>query len=255
MTNVVALRRTPKVDDPERVSAIVVAGSGGAASTTTTYGLATALRLGSGADVAAIDGTSDGGNLLDRTAVGAVDGARAIRQLGSRMAVSSAGVVVVGHGDTSDPALVDGLLSDRHLARFHDVGPALRSRRLRPLIEAGAGIVIVAPARSEPLSRMRDGLGWLMNTYGADTLSRTIVAISHQMPETLLDLAPIRDALAPRTAGFVEVPFDAALAQPGRLDHRRLSAGAVDAWTDALDALGHLTAAQDSTDNATGELA
>ncbi len=166
MTNVYPLRRTPKVTDPEQVSAIVVAGSGGAASTTTTYGLATALRLGTGSDVAAIDGTSDGGNLLERTGIDAIDSARAIRQLGSRMAVSSAGVVVVGHGDTTDPALVDGLLADRSLARFHDVGPALRSRRLGPLIEAGAGIVIVAPARSEPLSRMRDALGWLMKTYG-----------------------------------------------------------------------------------------
>ncbi|QCQ94206.1 hypothetical protein [Rhodococcus sp. SGAir0479] len=255
MTNVVALRRTPKVEEPERISAIVVAGSGGAASTTTTYGLATALRLGSGADVAAIDGTSDGGNLLDRTAADPIDSARAIRQLGSRMAVSTAGVVVVGHGDTTDPALVDGLLSDRHLARFHDVGPALRSRRLGPLIEAGAGIVIVAPARSEPLSRMRDGLGWQMNTYGAEVLARTIVAISHQMPDTLLDLAPIRDALAPRTAGFVEVPFDAALTQPGRLDHRRLSPAALDAWTDALDALGQITTPHTDTDETAGELA
>ncbi len=201
MTNVYPLRRTPKVTDPEQVSAIVVAGSGGAASTTTTYGLATALRLGTGSDVAAIDGTSDGGNLLERTGIDAIDSARAIRQLGSRMAVSSAGVVVVGHGDTTDPALVDGLLADRSLARFHDVGPALRSRRLGPLIEAGAGIVIVAPARSEPLSRMRDALGWLMKTYGAVTLARTIVTISHQMPETLIDLAPIRDALAPAPPG------------------------------------------------------
>ncbi|NKT45983.1 hypothetical protein GS676_24480 [Rhodococcus hoagii] len=255
MTNVYPLRRTPKVTDPEQVSAIVVAGSGGAASTTTTYGLATALRLGTGSDVAAIDGTSDGGNLLERTGIDAIDSARAIRQLGSRMAVSSAGVVVVGHGDTTDPALVDGLLADRSLARFHDVGPALRSRRLGPLIEAGAGIVIVAPARSEPLSRMRDALGWLMKTYGADTLARTIVTISHQMPDTLIDLAPIRDALAPRTAGFVEVPFDAALALPGRLDHRRLSSGALDAWTDALDALGQLTAIQDHNADTTGELA
>ncbi|MGW4482091.1 hypothetical protein [Rhodococcus triatomae] len=255
MTNVVALRRTPKVTQPEKISAIVVAGSGGAASTTIAYGLATALRLGTGADVAAIDGTSDGGNLLDRTAVDPIDNARAIRQLGSRMMVSSAGVVVVGHGDTTDPALVDGLLADRHLARFHDVGPALRSRRLRPLIDAGAGIVIVAPARSEPLSRMRDGLSWLMSTYGPDTLSRTIVAISHQIPDTLLDLAPIRDALAPRIAGFVEVPFDTALAQPGRLDHRSLSAGAVDAWTDALDALGPLTTTHDDADQTAGELA
>ncbi len=163
--------------------------------------MATALRLGTGSDFAAIDGTSDGGNLLERTGIDAIDSAPRDSPARIPHGRQQRGCVVVGHGDTTDPALVDGLLADRSLARFHDVGPALRSRRLGPLIEAGAGIVIVAPARSEPLSRMRDALGWLMKTYGAVTLARTIVTISHQMPETLIDLAPIRDALAPRTAG------------------------------------------------------
>ena len=254
MTNVVALRRTPRIDEPKHVSAIVVTGSGGAASSTTTYGLATALRLGTGVDVAAIDGTSDGGNLLSRVGVGTIDSARSIRQLGSRMAVSSAGVVVVGHGDASDSTLVDGLLADRHLARVHDVGSSLRSRRLNSLIEAGAGIVVVAPARSEPLSRMRDALEWLMRAYGRPVLSRTVVTISHQMPQHLVDLTSIREALTPLTAGFVEVPFDAALAKPGSLDHRALSAAAIDAWTDVLDALGRISTPHQSN-TTTGELA
>ncbi|NKS10442.1 hypothetical protein GS580_05660 [Rhodococcus hoagii] len=47
---------------PEKVSAVVVAGSGGAAATTTAFGLATALRLGTGKEVSAVDATSDGGN-------------------------------------------------------------------------------------------------------------------------------------------------------------------------------------------------
>jgi len=256
MNNVVAFRRSPKIEQPEQVSAIVVAGSGGAAATTTCFGLATALRLGTDVQVAAIDGTFGGGNLLDRVGVEPIDPSRAIRQLGSRMALSTAGAVVVGHGESSDSVLVDSLLADRHLARIHDVGTALRSRRLAPLIEAGAAIVVVAPARSEPLSRMRNGLEWLMRTYGPDVLSRTVVSISHQLPQRLVDLTPIREALTPLTAGFVEVPFDASLARPGTVDHRHLSVASIDAWTDVLDALGRIEAGHHDTDRAgTEELA
>lgn len=247
MNNVVAFRRSPTIEQPEDLSAIVVAGSGAAAATTTCFGLATALRLGLGADVAAIDGTFGGGNLLDRAGVEPIDPARAIRQLGSRMAVSSAGAVVVGHGDATDTALVDSLLADRHLARLHDVGTALRSRRLAPLLEAGAAIVIVAPARSEPLARMRAGLEWLIGAYGRGVLARTVVSVSHQMPQRLVDLAPLREHLAPVVAGFVEVPFDASLARPGTVDHRRLSAESIDAWTDVLDALGRIEAGHHDT--------
>ncbi|CCW11024.1 hypothetical protein [Rhodococcus aetherivorans] len=252
MNNVVALRRSPKLEQPEDLSAIVVAGSGAAAATTTCFGLATALRLGLGADVAAIDGTFGGGNLLDRVGVEPIDPARAIRQLGSRMALSSAGAVVVGHGDATDTALVDSLLADRHLARIHDVGTALRSRRLTPLLDAGAAIVIVAPARSEPLARMRDGLEWLIGTYGRGVLARTVVSISHQLPHRLVDLAPIREHLAPVVAGFVEVPFDASLARPGTVDHRCLSVASIDAWTDVLDALGRIEAGHRDTDHQAG---
>ena len=252
MNNVVAFRRSPKIGQPEQVSAIVVAGSGGAAATTTCFGLATALRLGTDVQVAAIDGTFGGGNLLDRVGVEPIDPSRAIRQLGSRMALSTAGAVVVGHGESSDSVLVDSLLADRHLARIHDVGTALRSRRLAPLIEAGAAIVVVAPARSEPLSRMRDGLEWLMRTYGPDVLSRTVVSISHQLPQRLVDLTPIREALTPLTAGFVEVPFDASLARPGTVDHRHLSVASIDAWTDVLDALGRIEAGHHDTDHRAG---
>ncbi|WP_350247530.1 hypothetical protein RBB84_12055 [Rhodococcus sp. D-6] len=252
MNNVVAFRRSPKIEQPEQVSAIVVAGSGGAAATTTCFGLATALRLGTDVQVAAIDGTFGGGNLLDRVGVEPIDPSRAVRQLGSRMALSTAGAVVVGHGESSDSVLVDSLLADRHLARIHDVGTALRSRRLAPLIEAGAAIVVVAPARSEPLSRMRDGLEWLMRTYGPDVLSRTVVSISHQLPQRLVDLTPIREALTPLTAGFVEVPFDASLARPGTVDHRHLSVASIDAWTDVLDALGRIEAGHHDTDHRAG---
>ena len=241
MSNVVAIRRTPKVSDPETVSAIIVAGSGGAATTTTAFGLATALRVGTGKAVSAVDATTDGGNLLTRTGVGAIDPARTIRQLDSRMAVTSSGVVIVGSGDSghgTDPALVDELLAARHSARFFDVGTALRSPRLAPLIESGASLVVVAPARAEPLSRMRAAVQWLISRYGPTTLGTTIVVVSHQQPTPLVDLTPIRDALAPRVAGFVEVPFDSALTTPGVLDHRRLAPATVDAWTDALDVLG-----------------
>lgn len=255
MNNVVALRRTPKLADPEQVSAIVVAGSGGAAATTTTYGLATALRVGSGVGVAAVDGTSDGGNLLERVGVEAIGPDRVIRQLESSMAVSTAGVVVVGHGAaTSSSLLVDGLLADRQFARVHDVGLALRSPRMKPLIEAGSGIVVVAPARSEPLSRTRSALEWLVNTYGRDVLSRTVITISHQMPQRLVDLTSIREALEPITAGVVEVPFDEVLARPGSLNHTTLSVGVMDAWTDVLDALGRVPAAGEHAMQ-TGELA
>ncbi|WP_048774278.1 hypothetical protein [Rhodococcus ruber] len=252
MNNVVALRRSPKLEQPEDLSTIVVAGAGAAGATTTCFGLATALRLGLGADVAAIDGTFGGGNLLDRVGVEPIDPARAIRRLGSRMALSSAGAVVVGHGDATDTALVDSLLADRHLARIHDVGTALRSRRLAPLLEAGAAIVIVAPPRAEPLARMRAGLEWLIGTYGRGVLSRTVVSISHQMPHRLVDLAPIRAHLAPLVAGFVEVPFDASVARPGTVDHRRLSVASIDAWTDVLDALGRIESGRHDTDHQAG---
>ena len=240
MSNVVAIRRTPKISDPAEVSAIIVAGSGGAATTTTAFGLATALRIGTSQDVCAVDATTDGGNLLTRTGIGAIDPARSIRQLGSRMAVTSSGVVIVGSGNaglSTDPALVDELLAARHSARFFDVGTALRSPRLAPLIESGASLVVVAPARAEPLSRMRSAIQWLMSRYGPTTLGETIVVVSHQQPTPPVDLAPVRDALAPRVAGFVEVPFDGALTTPGVIDHRRLATATVDAWTDALDVL------------------
>ncbi|MCL2534751.1 MAG: hypothetical protein FWE39_11325 [Nocardiaceae bacterium] len=257
MSNVVSLRRLPNVPEPERVSAAVVAGSGGAATTTTAYGLATALRLGTGKEVSAVDATSDGGNLLSRTGFEVVDAARSIRQFESRMALTSAGVVVVGgsDGQPADPAIVDELLAARHSARIHDVGTALRSPRLAPLIRSGATLVMVAPARSEPLSRMRDALTWIMSTYGAQTLGDAIVVVSHQMPDAPIDLRPIRDALSPRVAGFVEVPFDPALAQPGVLDHRRLALSTIDAWTEALDVVGGLLSRADKPSGAGSELA
>ncbi|MDO1481624.1 hypothetical protein [Rhodococcus ruber] len=144
MNNVVAFRRSPKIEQPEHLSVIVVAGSGGAAATTTCVGLTTALRLGAGVQVAAIDGTFGGGILLDRAGVGPIGSVRAIR-----------------------------------------------------------------------------------------------------------------DALSPLVAAFVEVPFDATLARPGALDHRRLSAGSPDAWTDVFDALGRIEAGHHDTDHqaGTGELA
>ncbi|PTR28963.1 MinD-like ATPase involved in chromosome partitioning or flagellar assembly [Rhodococcus sp. OK519] len=257
MNNVVALRRVPKVAEPERVSAVVVAGSGGAATTTTAFGLATALRLGTGKEVSAVDATSDSGNLLSRTGCGMVDAARSIRQFEAHMALTSAGVVVVGNGGgrLGDPAIVDELLAARHSARIHDVGTALRSPRLAPLLRSNAALVIVTPARSEPLSRMRDALTWVMSAYGEDVFGRTIVVVSHQMPDTPVDLAAIRAALAPRIAGFVEVPFDATLAQPGVLDHRRLAPGTLDAWTDALDVLGGLLTRPARPAESDGELA
>lgn len=257
MSNVVSLRRVPNMPEPERVSAVVVAGSGGAATTTTAYGLATALRLGTGNEVSAVDATSDGGNLLSRTGFEVVDPTRSIRQFESRMALTSAGVVVVGgsDGQPSDPAIVDELLAARHSARVHDVGTALRSPRLAPLIRSGAALVMVAPARSEPLSRMRDALTWVMSAYGARVLGEAIVVVSHQMPDAPVDLGPIRDALSPRVAGFVEVPFDTALAQPGVLDHRRLAPSTLDAWTDALDVIGGLLSAPDGRSGAGSELA
>ncbi|NRI68775.1 hypothetical protein FEZ60_24965 [Rhodococcus sp. MS16] len=259
MSNVVSIRRAPSIAEPAKVAALVVAGSGGAAATTTTYGLATALRLGTGKNVTAVDSTTDGGNLLNRVGVGAVSADRSIDGLRSRMAVTSSGMVVVGSGDSgqmTDPAMVDMLLAGRDTARFYDVGTALRSSRLSPLIQSGAALVVVAPARSEPLSRMRSAMQWLASAYGQAVLDDTIVLVSHQMPSSPVDLTPIRDALAPRIAGFVEVPFDPELARPGIIDHRRLSASTIDAWTDALDVLGSLAAGStDENSRSAGELA
>ena len=259
MSNVVPIRRTPKVAEPEKVSAMVVAGSGGASTTTTTFGLATALRLGTGKDITAVDSTSDGGNLLSRTRFRAVDPSRSIDSLSARMAETTSGMVVVGsshHGHSADPMMVDLLLEGRASARVHDVGTALRSPRLTPLIQSGAALVVVAPARSEPLSRMREAMNWLKSTFGPDTLGETIVVVSHQMPTSPVELAPIRAALAPQIAGFVEVPFDPVLARPGVIDHRRLSTATIDAWTDALDVLGTLSPQSDTRrDGKTGELA
>ena len=191
--------------------------------------------------VAAVDATTDGGNLLARTGVSAVDPAHSIPGFDSRMALSSSGLVVVGsgqHGHSTDPAIVDLVLANRHSARIFDVGAAMTSPRLAALLRSGAALVVVAPARSEPLSRMREALGWLTDSYGTDTLAHAIVVVSHQFPASVVDIAPIRAALAAHTAGLVEVPFDPELARPGVLDHRRLSPSTVDAWTDVLDLLG-----------------
>lgn len=246
MSNVVPIRRTPKVAEPQKVAAMVVAGSGGASATTTAFGLATALRLGTGENVTAVDSTSDGGNLLSRARFRAVSPARSIDGLHSHMAETTSGMVVVGSapsGQTSDPAMVDLLLQSRGSARIYDVGTALRSPRLAPLIESGATIVVVCPPRAEPLSRMRSAMQWLRATYGPTVLGEVIVVISHQTPDALVDLSPVRDALSATAAGFLEVPFDPVLARPGALDHRSLAASTIDAWIDVLDVLGPLTPA------------
>lgn len=241
-TTLLTLHRPPKVPEPTDLSALVVAASGGAAATTTAYGLATALRLGTGGEVCLVDATTDGGNLLPRAGSGPVDSARAIGHLTSTMATTSAGVVVVGDdGGLADPMLVGELFASRPSARLFDVGTALRSARLLRLVESGPPLVLVAPARAEPLARMRQALTWLMSTYGAQSLRETVVVISHQSRTPLIDDLPrLREALSPRLAGFVEVPFDPVLALPGALDHTRLAATTLNAWVDVLDCLGPL---------------
>lgn len=244
MNNVYMMRRTPKVAKPADLSAVIVAGSGGAGTTTTVYGLATALALGTGRSVSAVDATTDGGNLLRRA--GATTISSAIRNHDSRR--SSAGVTVIGTaGDHAvDPAIVDELLAGRDSARIHDVGTALRSRRLSPLLKSGVALVVVSPARAEPLHRMRDALDWLTQAYGREVLADTVVVVSHQSPSSPVDLDPIRAALSPLVAGFVEVAYDPALARPGVLEHEHLAPATLDSWMDALDAIGSLIPSTDT---------
>ncbi|NKS05162.1 hypothetical protein GS475_02420, partial [Rhodococcus hoagii] len=61
MTNVYPLRRTPKVTDPEQVSAIVVAGSGWRRVAHNDLRVGRPHCGSDGSDRRAIDGTSDGG--------------------------------------------------------------------------------------------------------------------------------------------------------------------------------------------------
>lgn len=246
------LYRVPKIADPQALSALVVAGSGGAGATTTAWGLATALRLGAVCEVSLVDATSDGGNLLSRTGSSNIDDARALRQFADSMAVTSSGAVVVGadDGPATDPALVDELLAARGTARVHDAGTTVRSQRMIRLIDSGVPLVVTAPARAEPLARLRGVLTWLTDAYSGDFLKDVVVVISHQTPSVGVDLSKIRAALAARTAGVVEVAFDPALARAGVLSHTSLSPSTLDAWCEVLDLLGPLAVAPASREGA-----
>lgn len=244
-SRIVTLMRAPQISSPASLSAVVVAGSGGASSTTTAYGLSTALRLGTGCEVSLVDATTDGGNLLARTAAAAVTPAQRLRQFDDAMALTSAGAIVVGateEGPVGDPALIDELLAVRGCARVYDAGTALRTARLTRLIDSGPPLVVTAPVRAEPLARLRDALKWLTATYGGDFLSETVVVLSHQAPKPMVEVSRVREALSSRTAAVVEVPFDPVLSRPGVLDHTRISRATFDAWTDVLDILGSLAA-------------
>ncbi|NKS10441.1 hypothetical protein GS580_05655 [Rhodococcus hoagii] len=102
------------------------------------------------------------------------------------MALTSAGVVVVGNGggQPSDAAIVDELLAGPHSAH-----PRRRDRaaspRLAPLLRSGAALVVVASARAEPLSRMRDALTWVIYSRAMelDVWNRTEVVESTFDPD------------------------------------------------------------------------
>lgn len=255
MRNLVTLYRPPQLSRPQRLSALVIAASGGAGSTTTAYGLATALRLGAVCEVALVDATSDGGNLLARTGSGAVDQPRVLRPYADSMAVTSSGVVVVGadEGPLPDPALADELLDTRGSARIHDAGTAMRAPRMIRLIDSGLPVVLTAPARAEPLARLRDTVRCLASAYGTEFLKEVVVVLSHQTPSVAVDLTRVRESLTARTAGVVEVPFDPALAQAGALDHARISPATLNAWTDVLDLLAPIVESPHSGDTDTND--
>ncbi|AEF43099.1 hypothetical protein [Hoyosella subflava] len=251
-SRIVTLMRSPEISNPAALSAVIVAGSGGAASTTTAFGLSTALRLGTGCEVSVVDTTSDGGNLLARTAAGTVAQSQRLRQFEDTMAVTSAGAVVFGAGEEGslgDPALIDELLAARGSARVYDAGSAFRSPRLTRLIDSGPPLVVTAPARAEPLARLRAALKWLAATYGQDFLSETVVVLSHQAPKPMVDVSGVREALESRTAGVVEIPFDPVLARPGVLDHTRISRATFEAWTDVLDIIGRFAPVSEEKEN------
>ncbi len=246
---VTPLRPTPPTPSPEQVSIVIGAGSGGAGATTIALGVAHTLaeRL----PVAAVDATSDGGDLFDRAAARPLPDTSITAAIPASSAASTGGIVLCGsaslptgsfedqhigadgvdrepHARRVDPAqssdlmLLDSILSSRGVARVFDVGTAVDAPRAAAL-RRHAVLVLAAPVRAQPLTRLRTVLDRLRWTHGHEALARTVVVLTHTVPGTVLDLEPIRAALTPLVAGVIEVPFDPVLAAPGLLDHRQIA--------------------------------
>mgnify|MGYP005991778209 CR=1 FL=1 len=241
---VTALRPTP-TPTPEQVSIVVGAGSGGAGATTIALGLAHTLaeRL----SVAAVDATSDGGDLFDRAAARPLTDTSITAAIPASSAASTGGIVLCGSASlpssrfddadftgpdtghrrvdpaqSSDLLLLDSVLSSRGVARVFDLGTAVDAPRAAAL-RRRALLVLAAPVRAQPLTRLRTVLDRLRWTHGHQALAGTVVVLTHTVPGSVLDLEPIRAALTPLLAGLIEVPFDPILAAPGLLDHRQIA--------------------------------
>ncbi|MGB7235547.1 MAG: hypothetical protein WBD41_06120 [Rhodococcus sp. (in: high G+C Gram-positive bacteria)] len=262
---VTPLRPTPPTLSPEQVSIVIGAGSGGAGATTIALGVAHTLaeRL----PVAAVDATSDGGDLFDRAAARPLPDTSITAAIPASSAASTGGIVLCGsaslptgsfeahhfdaggQGDGSharrvDPAqssdlmLLDSILSSRGVARVFDVGTAVDAPRAAAL-RRHAVLVLAAPVRAQPLTRLRTVLDRLRWTHGHEALAKTVVVLTHTVPGSVLDLEPIRVALTPLVAGVIEVPFDPVLAAPGLLDHRQIAPGTAHALQTLADLALH----------------
>lgn len=238
MSTVVAMRRefpTRLNPNPNELSVVVGGGHGGSTATTTTIGIATALA-DRGITVVAADGTSDGGNLFERSAADRLSPQKATLTAGLTVssALSTAGVIVC---DTvTDSTMFDSIVADRGAARVFDVGTALDTTRMVTLRRT-AVVVLTSTARAEPLSRLRASLNRLRHSHGPDALARTVVLISHTSTARAVDLTAVHDGLAPVVAALIEVDFDPALAAPGPLDASRVAASTTGRWAAAADAI------------------
>ncbi|WP_155291637.1 hypothetical protein [Rhodococcoides fascians] len=259
------LRTTSASTDvaPERVSIVIGAGSGGAGATTIALGVA--HTLAESLPVAAVDATSDGGDLFDRAAARPLPDTSITAAIPASSAASTGGIVLCGsaslstnrfgdhhfgagefdhepHARRADPAqssdlmLLDSILSSRGVARVFDLGTAVDAPRAAAL-RRHALLVLAAPVRAQPLTRLRTVLDRLRWTHGREALAGTVVVLTHTVPGSVVDLAPIRAALTPLVAGLIEVPFDPVLAAPGLLDHRQIAP----ATAHALHTLSDLT--------------
>ncbi|MFW0873021.1 hypothetical protein [Rhodococcoides corynebacterioides] len=229
MSTVIPLRPGSAPTDPAEVSVLVGAGHGGAGTTTTTLGIAAALAAPMYPVVAA-DTTSDGGNLFTRAAAAPLSVPTLVSGLPAPSADTTSGAVVLGGAaDRTDPALIDALIASRGAARVFDAGTAVDTARHTGLRRSST-LVLCSVVRAEPLTRLREILGRAAAIHGPGELARTVVVLTHTLPDPVLDLTPVLTGLRRAVADVIEVPFDSAAATPGLFDHRSLAPSSLSAY-------------------------
>lgn len=228
MSTVIPLRPGTTVD-PSALSVLVGSGHGGAGVTSTALGIAAALATPMFRVVVA-DAVTDGGNLFTRAAAAPLGAPSLVAGLPAPAADTTTGAVVLGAtSERTDPALVDALIASRGAARVFDAGTAVDNSRFLG-VRGTSALVLCSVVRAEPLTRLREALGRSAAVHGRGELARTVVVLTHTLPDPVLDLAPVIEGLRRAVGAVIEVPFDPAAAAPGLFDHRTLSPSTLAAY-------------------------